>query len=141
MRRHPIPVVAACIEVEDSTPLFLVKRKDESHGEKGIQRNPELVGLWEFPGGMIEGSETPEEALEREMREELNIRIEVSHIICATSFVGKDRKPYIILFYKCYTNDPIPDGCKSIDIWADHDEKEFIPGELKVLEYLREYYA
>jgi len=142
MRRHPIPVVAACIEIEDSTPLFLVKRKDESHDEKGIQRNPELVGLWEFPGGMIEGSESPEAALEREIREELGIQIEVSNIVCVLPFMGKDKKPYIILFYRCYTNDDLPNDCMPIDIWNDDlNEKDFLPGELEVLCYLREFYA
>ena len=42
----------------------------------------DFKGLWEFPGGKIEPDETPEEALRREIREELNIDISVEKHIC-----------------------------------------------------------
>lgn len=63
-----IRVVAAVIRSEDK--IFATAR---GYGE--------FKGQWEFPGGKIEAGETPEEALAREIKEELETEIKVGSLI------------------------------------------------------------
>lgn len=63
-----IRVVAAVIR--DGNKIFATQR---GYGE--------LKGGWEFPGGKIEEGETPQEALKREIREELETEISVGDLI------------------------------------------------------------
>lgn len=65
---NTIKVVAAIIV--DSGKVFATQR---GYGE--------FQGGWEFPGGKIEDGETPEEALVREIREELDTEIEVMELL------------------------------------------------------------
>ena len=63
-----IRVVAAVIRDKDK--IFATAR---GYGE--------FKGGWEFPGGKIEEGETPQEALVREIKEELEAEIEVGQLI------------------------------------------------------------
>lgn len=63
-----IKVVAAVIQADKK--IFATQR---GYGD--------FKGGWEFPGGKIEAGETPEEALKREILEELDVKISVGELI------------------------------------------------------------
>jgi 8-oxo-dGTP diphosphatase len=61
----PIVLVAACALVDVDGRVLIAQRPE----------GKQLAGLWEFPGGKVEPGESPEEALIRELREELDIEV------------------------------------------------------------------
>ena len=65
-----VRVTAAILEKDGK--ILIAKRKT---GDKLF------AGLWEFPGGKVEEGETPEECMARELKEELDIEVEVEELI------------------------------------------------------------
>ena len=66
--KHGLVLVAACALVDADGRVLIAQRPE----------GKPMAGLWEFPGGKIETGERPEEALIRELREELAIEVEES---------------------------------------------------------------
>ena len=56
-------LVVACALVDVDNRILIAQRPE----------GKSLAGLWEFPGGKVDAGETPEEALIRELREELGV--------------------------------------------------------------------
>lgn len=68
-----IRVVAAVIKSRNQSGEPIIFATQRGYGD--------FKGGWEFPGGKIEAGETPEQALKREIEEELDTRIEVYDLI------------------------------------------------------------
>ncbi|KFI60093.1 DNA mismatch repair protein MutT [Bifidobacterium gallicum DSM 20093 = LMG 11596] len=67
--------VAGAAIVRDGRVLCAQRRSGKS-----------LAGFWEFPGGKIEQGETPDQALRREIAEELRCGVQVGERVCTSEY-------------------------------------------------------
>ena len=72
LKKPDLMVVAALI-LRDSKILVCQRRRDDSHALE-----------WEFPGGKVEAGEKPQDALIRELREELGIEARIGRELFRT---------------------------------------------------------
>ena len=86
-----MPLLVTAAIIFDEEKVLITRRPND-------KRHP---GLWEFPGGKIEPGESPEEALCREIREELAAEVRVAEIF-EVVFYRYDWGPVLILAYRCH---------------------------------------
>jgi len=94
--REKIVVTAAVVERDGA--FLLTRRPAGTH----------LAGSWEFPGGKLHAGETLEECLVREIREELDVDVEIGPEILATVHDYPDRSIELRFFRCALKSDPKP---------------------------------
>ena len=82
----PLLLVAACALIDVDNRVMLARRPE---GKK-------MAGLWEFPGGKLNPGETPEQALIRELKEELGIDV-TETCLAAFAFASHDYDRFHLL--------------------------------------------
>ena len=128
-----IRVVAAVIKAtnEDGEPIIFATQR--GYGD--------FKGGWEFPGGKIEEGETPQEALKREIMEELDTEISVGELIETVEY----DYPTFHLSMDCFWCEIV----KGDLVLKEHeaakwltkkqlDDAEWLPADLTVVEKLYE---
>lgn len=111
----PVEVSAGLIFREGR--LLIAQRHADSH----------LGGLWEFPGGKREPGETFEQALARELHEELGVRVEVGDLVEEVTH-SYPAKTVRLRFYVCrlLEGEPSAIGCNDLR-WISRKQLSAFP--------------
>jgi 8-oxo-dGTP diphosphatase len=97
----PVLLVAACALVDADGRVLIAQRPE----------GKSMAGLWEFPGGKVEPGETPEDALIRELREELGIVIKPACLAPLTFASHAYEKFHLLMpLFVCRRFDGAPQG-------------------------------
>lgn len=123
-----IPVVAALIVREGK--LLIARRPEGKH----------MAGRWEFPGGKLERGESPEEAIEREIREELAVEIRAGRVYQAIAY-SYPEKDVLLLFYAAALVSGEPRPVEEAEIrWVTVEELDkyaFAPADERLVQRLK----
>jgi 8-oxo-dGTP diphosphatase len=95
---------------------------------------------WEFPGGKVEPGESPEQALVRELKEELAVEVKVGERICTVEY----DYPKFHLTMHCFFC-TLPAGCRPTLLeheaarWLDRESLgsvNWLPADVEVVKHL-----
>jgi 8-oxo-dGTP diphosphatase len=113
------PLIVTAAVIRQNGKILITRRPDgKPHG-----------GLWEFPGGKLHDGESPQEALRRELVEELALEIEVDEIF-EVVYYRYDWGPVLILAYICR---PVGGTIRNLEV-AEH--RWVSPGQIGTFDLL-----
>ncbi len=121
-----IKVVAALIE--KSEKVLIAQR---SYGD--------LKGKWEFPGGKVEKNEREEDAIYREILEELNISIKCDNFVCSSVFSYPDKKVELRLYHCTYLSGEVVLNAHSSYVFVDKNlllSYDLAPADIDLAKYV-----
>lgn len=103
----------------------------------------EFINMWEFPGGKIEENESGEDALVREIKEELDCTIEITNFALDLEY----QYPGFYLKMTCFEAIIIEGTPKLLEHndarWLsvdDLDSVNWIPADIQIIDYLKDTY-
>ena len=116
--------------IREGGKVLLTQRKPGRH-----------LGLhWEFPGGKVEAGETDDEALRRELREELGLEVSVGTRCFETRHTYGSREMHLLV-YRCRV---IAGEPQALDVnafeWVNENrvsERDFLPADLPLVHGLQ----
>lgn len=121
--------VTAAIIIKDDLILIAQRGRDES-----------LAGKWEFPGGKIESGETPQECLKREIKEELNIEIQVGEFLGESIYTYPNGQIKLMGYFATIVNGnfelSVHDEVKWVSI-DEIDNFDFAPADIPLVKKLK----
>ena len=102
-----LQIVVSIALIDNNDHILISKRPEKKH----------LSGYWEFPGGKVEKNEAPENAIIREVKEELNVDIN-NKCIAPLSFSEFDYKKFqlLLLLYVCRRWEGEPESMEKNEI-------------------------
>ncbi|WP_142826714.1 (deoxy)nucleoside triphosphate pyrophosphohydrolase [Planococcus soli] len=109
--------------------------------QRGLEKS--LPGLWEFPGGKIEETETPQSALQREIQEEMHCQVEIGDRLEHTVYEYDFGIVHLTTFY-CQLVQGTPVLTEHIAIqWLkahELEKLEWAPADIPAIQKLKQTY-
>jgi len=122
-------VVTAAIILKDNKVLIAQRAPGEN-----------LAGKWEFPGGKIETGETPQECVKREIREELEVNIEVLDFFGESIYEYHSGTIKLMAYWCKWILGEFTLNVHSQIVWVNRqqlDLYDFAPADLPLVEKLK----
>ncbi|MDP9195770.1 MAG: 8-oxo-dGTP diphosphatase MutT [Pseudomonadota bacterium] len=129
----PLVLVAAVVLVDADGRILLARRPE----------GKSMAGLWEFPGGKVHEGETPEQALVRELAEELDITTRTGCLFPLTFASHRYDSFHLLMpLYVCRTweGTPVPrEGQELAWVWPrDLGNWSMPPADIPLITVIRE---